>query len=332
MEGFVPDPGQLGRESSDPAVMIAPVPRQTFDCSTATTGGTMLAARLLTTAAVALTLGGALLFAGTAQAAGGTTIVVQSEDGVVFADEPLETSGTCADGSTSAVVTVTVEDDVVAQDSVDVDADGAWQSALEVSGAEGDATVTVDCFVYADGDPVGTASGEVFVLALPDVDVIDVTVTPSRVRIGARLTIEATCPAGTQVASVAAGNEDADEPFLVDSVVPAADGAISYTATVPEGARTGRAVAIVACGIEDLEAALSDPDSSQIPTAFGVSDFTVLAAPLAAPGAAPAAAQAPAAARPALAETGSDNLPLAGLGAALVLVGAGAYGVRRRTS
>ncbi|WP_457256346.1 LPXTG cell wall anchor domain-containing protein [Pedococcus sp. P5_B7] len=70
---------------------------------------------------------------------------------------------------------------------------------------------------------------------------------------------------------------------------------------------------------------LSDPDSADFPTAFGVGDFTVLAAAVAAP--APAAA-----ARPTLPETGSDNLPLAGLGAALVLVGAGAYGVRRRTS
>lgn len=291
----------------------------------------MLSARLRTTAAAAtLTLGGVLLCAGTAQAAAATTITVQSEDGVVFADEPLESSGTCTDGSTSAVITVEVGDDVVAEDSVDVDTDGTWESTLDVSDAEGDATVTVDCFVYADGDPVGTASEDVFILALPDLEVIDVTVTPSKVRIGARLTIEATCPAGTEVASVAAGNEDADEPFLIDTVVPAANGDITYTAIVPKSAETGSAFAVVACGVDDLEAALSDPDSPVFPTAFGVGDFTVLAAAVAAP--APAQAPAAAAARPTLPETGSDNLPLAGLGAALVLVGAGAYGVRRRTS
>lgn len=288
----------------------------------------MLSVRLRTTAAAAaLTLGGVLLSAGAAQAVD-TTIVVQSEDGVVFADEPLESSGTCTDGSTSAVVTVEVESDVVAEDSVDVDTDGAWESTLDVSDAEGDATVTVDCFVYADGDPVGSASEDVFILALPDVEVIDVTVTPSKVRIGARLTIEATCPAGTEIAAVAAGNEDADEPFLIDSVVPAANGDVTYTGTVPKSAETGSAFALVACGIEDLEAALNDPDSEEFPTAFGVDDFTVLAAAVAAP--APAAA--PAAPAPILPETGSDNLPLAGLGAALLLVGAGAYGARRRTS
>ena len=294
----------------------------------------MLSTRLrITAAAAALTLGGVLLSAGAAQAAGtDTTIVVQSEEGVVFADEPLESSGTCADGSTSAVVTVTVDQDVVAEDSVDVATDLTWESTLDVSDAEGDATVTVDCFVYADGDSVGTASEDVFILALPDLEVIDVTVSPSKVRIGARLTIEATCPAGTEVAAVAAGNEDADEPFLMDSVVPAANGDITYTGTVPKSAETGNAFAVVACGISDLEAALSDPDSDEFPTAFGVGDFTVLAAAVAAPAPAPAAAPAAAAARPTLPETGSDNLPLAGLGAALVLVGAGAYGVRRRTS
>jgi len=162
----------------------------------------VLSARLRTTAAAAaLTLGGVLLSGGAAQAAAtDTTIVVQSEDGVVFADEPMDSSGTCADGSTSAVVTVTVEDDVVAEDSVDVATDLTWESTLDVSDAEGDATVTVDCFVYADGDPVGSASEDVYILALPDVAVIDVTVSPAKVRVGAKVTIEATCPAGTAYA------------------------------------------------------------------------------------------------------------------------------------
>jgi LPXTG-motif cell wall-anchored protein len=267
-----------------------------------------------------------LLSAGAAQAVD-TTIVVQSEEGVVFAEDPLEVSGTCTDGSTSAVVTVEIEDGVVAEDAVDVDADGGWEATLDVSKEEGDATVSVDCYVYADGEPVGSASEDVFILAFPDLEIIDVTVSPSKVRIGARFTIEATCPAGTEVASVAAGSEDGDEPFLVDTVVPAANGDVTYTGTIPKTAETGSAIALVACGIGDLEEALGDPDSDVFPTAFGVGDFTVLAAAVAAPVPAPAAAAAPT-----LPETGSDNLPLAGLGAALVLVGAGAYRARRHTS
>lgn len=282
----------------------------------------MLSVRLRTTAAAAaIALGGVLLSAGAAQAVD-TTITVQSEDGVVFADEPLEASGTCTDGSTSAVVSVEVDGDVVAEDSVDVGTDGAWDVSLDVSDTEGDATVSVDCFVYADGDPVGSASEDVFILALPDISIIDVTVSPSKVRIGAKLTISGTCPAGTEIASVAAGNEDADEPFVVDTVVPAADGRVTYTTTVPRTADTGKAVALLACGIEDLMAALTDPDSEEFPTAFGVGNFTVLAAAAAAP--VPAAA-------PTLPNTGADNLPLAGLGLALVLVGGGAYLVRRQT-
>jgi LPXTG-motif cell wall-anchored protein len=287
---------------------------------------TVLSVRLRTTAAVAaLALGGVLFSAGAAQAVD-TTIVVQSEDGVVFADEPLEASGTCTDGSTSAVVTVEVEGDVVAEDSVDVATDGTWESSLDVSDAEGDATVTVDCFVYADGDPVGSASADVYILALPDLEVIDVTVSPSKVRIGAKFTVRATCPAGTDVAAIAVGNEESEDAFLYDSVAPAANGAVTYTGTIPKGARTGAAIALVACGIEDLEAVFNDPDNEELPTAFGVGDFTILAAAVAAP------APAPAAAAPTLPETGSDNLPLAGLGAALVLVGVGAYGARRRTA
>ena len=293
----------------------------------------MLSTRLRTTAAVAaLTLGGVLLSGGAAQAApADTTIVVQSEQGLVFADEPLESSGTCADDSTSAVVTVTIDDTVVAEDSVDVQSDGTWESSLDVSKEQGDATVTVDCFVYADGDPVGTASEDVYILALPDVAVIDVTVSPAKVRVGAKVTIEATCPAGTEVASVAAGSEDGDEPFLVGSVVPAANGDVTFTGTIPKDAETGHAFAFVACGIDDLEAALSDPDSDVFPTAFGVGDFTVLAAAVAAP--APVVPNAaPAAAVPTLPNTGSDNLPLAALGAGLVLAGAVSYGARRVTS
>jgi len=292
----------------------------------------VLSVRLRTTAAAAaLTLGGVLLSAGAAQAVD-TTIVVQSEDGVVFADEPLESSGTCTDGSTSAVVTVSIADDVVAEDSVDVDADGAWESSLDVSDADGDATVTVDCFVYADGDPVGSASEDVFIVAFPDLDIIDVTVSPSKVRIGARFTIEATCPAGTEVAAIAVGGEDSDEALFYDSVVPAANGDITYTGTIPKGAETGSAVAVVACGIEDLETVFDDPDSEEFPTAFGVGDFTILAAAVAAPVPAANPGDAPAAAVPTLPNTGSDNLPLAGLGAALVLVGAGAYRARRHTA
>ena len=114
-------------------------------------------------AALALTVSGALLFAGTAMAAD-TTIVVKSDDGVVFADQPLELSGTCAAGSTTAVVSFEQDGDVVAEEPIDLDQDGSWGTKLDISDAiDGPATANVDCFAYGTADAVGSASEEVFV-------------------------------------------------------------------------------------------------------------------------------------------------------------------------
>lgn len=281
----------------------------------------MLSIRLRRSAAVAaLTVGGAVLLSGTAHAAPGTTITVRSQDGVVFADEPLDVSGTCGGGATSAVVTVEQGGKDVAQEPVAVDAAGAWATTLDIGKAGTDlATATVDCFVYGQADPVGSASEDLFVLP-SDITVIDVTVSPSKVRVGSAFTVAGTCPAGTTVAAVAAGHEDADEPFLSRTVTPAADGSVSLTATVPQGVKPGRAMAVVACGVSAVDAFGSE-SADTVPSAFGIAPFTILAAP--------AAAAAPTG--PTLANTGSDTAPLTALGAGLVLLGAGAYRARRAT-
>ncbi|HET8768637.1 MAG TPA: LPXTG cell wall anchor domain-containing protein [Pedococcus sp.] len=281
----------------------------------------MLSTRLRrSAAAAALTVGGALLLSGTAHAASGTTIAVQSEDGVVFANEPLDVSGTCGGGATSAVVTVEQGGRLVAQEPVAVDTAGAWTTSLDISKTDDDvATATVDCFVYGQEDPVGSASEDVFVLS-SDITVIDIAVSPSKVRVGAAFTVSGTCPSGTTVAAVAAGHEDADEPFLSRTVTPAADGAVSLTSTVPKGVKPGRAMAVVACGVSAVDA-FGNESADTVPSAFGIAPFTILAAP--------AAAAAPTG--PTLANTGSDTAPLTALGAGLVLLGAGAYRVRRAT-
>jgi LPXTG-motif cell wall-anchored protein len=272
-------------------------------------------------AATGLTLAGAVLSAGSAQAADGTTISVHSEDGAVFSDEPFEADGTCTSGATTAVVSLEQGDDVVAQDSVDVEEDGSWSATLDISEAgDGAAVASVDCFGYDSQAPVGSASEEVFVLTF-DVDVFDVTVAPSKVRIGSSFTMTGHCPAGTEVAAAAAGNADADEPFVSATVTPAADGTTTARLTVPrKGVSTGDALAVIACGV-DAETAFGSPQAAAVPTAFGIGEFTILAAPAAAPAAAGD--------DPELANTGSDSLPMTALGLGLVLLGTGAYGARR---
>ncbi|MFC8504731.1 LPXTG cell wall anchor domain-containing protein [Pedococcus sp. NPDC057267] len=288
----------------------------------------MLSTRLRRSAVAAvLTVGGAVLLSGTAHAADGTTITVASGDGgVVFADQPLDVTGTCGGGASSAVVTFAQGGNPVAQESVNVDKAGAWAATLDISAAANDvATASVDCFVYGQADPVGSASEDVFVLPT-EVQVIDVTVSPSKVRVGSAFTVSARCPAGTTVAAVAAGREDADKPFLSRTVTPRSDGSVSVTSTVPAGVKPGSAVAVVACGVSAVDAFGSE-SADTVPSAFGVAPFTILAAPAAAP--ASAASATPTA--PTLANTGSDTAPLTALGAGLVLLGAGAYRARRAT-
>jgi len=286
----------------------------------------MLSARpRLFAAAATLTLAGVVLSAGAAQAAAGTTIVVTSEDGVVFVEEPFAVSGTCTDGSDSAVVSAEQFGDVVAEEPVDLREDGSWAIELDLAEAElGPANISVDCFAYGTEAPVGSASEEVFVVSDEELPFFEVTVSPSKVRIGSSFTVSGECPAGTTTAAVAAGRDDADGPFVTALVKPAADGSVQWTGKVPtQGVTPGDALAVIACGVDDLTI-FEDPSAATVPTAFGLGEFTVLAAPAAAP-----AAPRPAAAAPTLANTGSDNGPMTGLGAGLLVLGALAYGARR---
>jgi LPXTG-motif cell wall-anchored protein len=283
-------------------------------------------------AAAVVALGGILFTAGAAQAADGATITVESDpadEGVVFSEDPLMASGTCpVRTDSSATVTVKQGSDVVATDAVDVAADGTWSAELDISDAgDGDATVTVDCFAYADQRPTGSASTDIYVITF-DSPIIDVTVSPSKVRLGEQLTITGQCPAGTEVAVVAAGTEDADEPFLAETVTPAADGTVRYTGTVPRtGVEPGKAAAFVLCGVGSLDV-LDGSNTDEFPTAFGFAEFTVLPAAVA-PG---TATPPPASTTPVLANTGSDNGPMAALAAGLLLLGAAAHVARRRVT
>jgi LPXTG-motif cell wall-anchored protein len=279
--------------------------------------------RLSAAAAVAV-LGAGLFLAGPASAAPGTTITLDPSD-VVMSDEVLNASGTCAPGSLTAVVTVSQNGTEVARESVDVaKADLSYSADLDVSkGTFGAANATVTCFRYDESAPLGTASAQFLLASDLLFDEIDVTVNPSTVAIGSKFTVTAACAPGTTTATVMAGVGDNDNPFLDETVTPAADGTVSFTGTLEPGTENlepGDAGALVVCG---------DIDN---PDALGFGEFTITAAPASAipaavPGAAPAAAPA---ARPELAATGSDNGPLAGLGGALLLLGVGAHVLRRR--
>ncbi len=286
-------------------------------------------------AAAVVALGGVLFTAGAAQATDGATITVQSDStdpGVVFAEDPLVTSGTCpAKPESSATITVE-QADVVATKAVDVADDGTWKATLDISDADfGDASVTVDCFAYGLEDPIASASEDVTVVTFPDLPIIDVTVTPSKVHQGGKLTVAGTCPAGTDSAVVAAGTDsETADPFMSATVTPKADGSVSYTGTVPKDAETGDAIAFIFCGVNSLES-LIDEESGAFPTAFGFDDFTVLPAQQVVPVSKPAPAKPAAAAQPTLANTGSDNGPMTALAAGLLVLGAAAHVARRVT-
>lgn len=269
----------------------------------------------LSVAAVALSLGGVVLAAGAAQAAPVTTITLEPSD-VAFSEDPLEASGACIDGSSTAVVTVSQGNTVVDQTAATLDAQLNYSVTLDLtSGETGQATASVDCFAYADPDPLGSAEEEFFLVTDADFEEIPVSVSPSRVAIGTSFTITAECEPGTTSAIVLAGSGDNEDAFLEEEVTPAADGTVTLTAVLKAGPLVdrGEAGAMVVCGTEDE------------PSGFGFADFTIVAAP-----AAPAApAPRPASAVPTLANTGSDNGPLTAFGAGLVLLGAGAYGARR---
>jgi LPXTG-motif cell wall-anchored protein len=266
----------------------------------------------MSVAVVALSLGGAVLAAGAAQAAPVTTITLDPSD-VVFFEDPLEASGACVDGSSTAVVTVTQGSTVVDQVAATLDADLNYSITLDLTSGETDtATATVDCFAYAAADPLGSAEEEFFLVTDADFEEIPVTVTPSRVTIGSSFTITAECAPGTDTATVLAGSGDNDDAFLEEEVVPAADGTVTLTTVLKAGPLVdpGEAGALVICGAQHE------------PGGLGFADFTILAAPA-------APAPRPVSAVPTLANTGSDNGPLAAVGAGLLLLGAGAYRTSR---
>lgn len=239
-------------------------------------------------------------------AAADTTITLDIEDGEAFLDEPLAVSGTCTDGSTTAVVTVLQNGEVVAEEAADV-VDDAYAVTLDISDADVFfAVAAVDCLSYADGEPLGSAAESFFVYE--DFELIDVTVSPSRVRIGGQLTATAQCPAGSSIARLRVFNVTdanfADEPPVLVSVQPAPDGLVSYTGRVTprEDLVPGPAGLVVTCGEDEVS--------------FGFADLTLLAA-------APASAtpDSPADNAPELALTGSATGPLTATAIVAILIG-----------
>ncbi len=278
----------------------------------------MPALRLRRIAAPAVLAATALfvLAAGPAQAADGASITLNPQD-VVTTDGPLTASGTCPQGSRSAVVTLDQNGATLDQRAVTVAGDLTYTTSLKPSkGTTGLASAHVDCFRYADAAPLASSSAE-FLLVGGDLnlDEVEVTVSPSKVAIGSTFTVSAACPAGTTAAEVLVGGAEADEPFLDEPVEPAADGTVEFTTTLKagKGVEAGSAGAMVICGNENE------------PTAIGFAEFTILRA--AANAAVPAAADPT---RPQLAMTGSDNGPIAAAAAGAVLLGAGLHFARRK--
>lgn len=271
-------------------------------------------------------LAGLVLAAGPAAAAGATVVI---EDGLAFTGEPTPVSGTCAPGSESAVVVASQGGEPLDEQSFDVAADGSYEGVLDLSsGASGPARAEVQCFVYGQEAPTSDGATEfVLIEGTFDLQEIDVRLSASRVAVGGSLTVSADCPEGTPSAQVAAGLEDADEAFYEETATVAADGSVSAVVPVRgEGVEPGAAIAVVYCG---------DVDGEFLPTAFGFAEFTIVAAPVApaAPVAEPTAQQPrQASAVPVLANTGSENWPLAATGAALLVAGGGMLVARRRLS
>lgn len=277
-------------------------------------------------AATALAGGSLIAGAAVASAASTTTITLNPSD-VVGTGDPLTASGTCATGSRTAVVTVVQDGTQLTQAAANLSSTLGYSVTLDVSGGTlGPATVTVDCYKYANAAPLGSASAEVGIDDGSGGPSIPVSISPSRVHIGGQITITATCPAGTPTAEVAAGSGTNTQPFFDQTVTPAADGTLSVTTTVKAGplVTVGPAGALVLCGT---------PDN---PAGFGIADLTILAAQ---PGSAvppatshgPAeSATPPASAVPTLAYTGSDALPMTALALGLLAMGGVLLVTRRR--
>ena len=283
--------------------------------------------------------------------------------------EGLKVSGTCPTGSKTAAVTVMQDGSEVGGDAVPVAKDGTWRTSVDLWDAElRPATATVSCLNYPDEAPLATATTGSFTIDLPDFpyDEIEVGVTPRRVAIGGTVKVSATCPKGSTMGAVLAGNEKADDAFLVREVVPGANGRISETVSIVGDGEVepqpGPGLVVVVCGddsgsmsqlqgarkgavrlLEAQEPITAAALQDMWPTAVGMAEFTILPAvvqPSLPTGptkvvTTPARSAVPAAdsstATPdRLAMTGSDPAPLAAIGAVLLALGGAAIRRARR--
>ena len=283
--------------------------------------------------------------------------------------EGLKVSGTCPAGSGTAAVTVIQDGSEVGGNAAPVAKDGTWRTTVELWDADlAPATATVTCLDYSQERALGQASTGSFTIDLPDFpfDEIEVGVSPQRVAVGGSIRVTATCPKGSTLAAVLAGNEKADDAFLIQEVVPGANGRISEKVAITghDGVEPepGPALAVVVCGddsgsmpqlqgarkgavrlLEAEEPITAAALEDMWPTAVGMAEFTILPAVVQptlptgptkvvttpARSAVPAADPAPAT-PDRLAMTGSDPAPLAAIGAVLLALGGAAIRRARR--
>ena len=202
------------------------------------TGDFMLSARTRGLAlATVLVIGGAFAVAVPAHAGPGATIAVESD--IAFIDEPLVVSGTCPTGTETAVVTLVQDGEETAFDAVGVAPDRSFEASLDLTDAvAGPGTAHVDCVVYGEAKPLGSASTEIFVI---DFDLefaeLEVAVSPRTVAMGGTVTVSATCPEDATHAVVLAGNEEADEAFFTRELTPAPVGRSRCACRSPRATR-----------------------------------------------------------------------------------------------
>lgn len=289
--------------------------------------------------ATVLVIGGAFAAAVPAHAGPGATIAVESD--IAFIDEPLVVSGTCPTGTETAVVTLVQDGEETAFDAVGVAPDRSFEASLDLTDAvAGPGTANVDCVVYGEAKPLGSASTEIFVIDFNlEFAELEVAVSPRTVAMGGAVTVSATCPEDATHAVVLAGNEEADEAFFTRELTPGAGGAVSVRVPIAKSdsvaPQTGQAIGMVVCGSETEVPPLADSgvralaEVMLMPSALGFEEFTITAA--AARSAVPAqSSTGTTGARAELANTGSDGAPLTAIALALIAAGGAAIRLSRR--
>ena len=202
-----------------------------------------------TSLAALLAIGGLGALATPAHAVDGATIKLGSGD--VWVGDELTITGTCPGGTTSAVVTVEQEDLIVDKQAVNLSPNGSFTADLDLMDAwGGDATASVDCMGYTGS--TGKASIDFDIVEEDwDFEEIEVALSQQKVALGGTLTVSATCPKESNLAAVVAFNEEADEPFFVEELTPAAEGGVSakvkVVATDGVEPEVGNAIAAVLC-------------------------------------------------------------------------------------